>query len=147
MRALRFELAFLQEEVFTLEFDHGTQAEIGRRMITFVRLSNSQACHALRSCYKKRQTSRARLQAILKYILVIAGIRVLLQIATTQPEKNVQEIREYDLSLDVDYTGLKYSGKVTVDLESIGDVSLNAVGQQINGVTSGSKRVPFKHDG
>jgi tricorn protease interacting factor F2/3 len=70
-----------------------------------------------------------------------------MQLATTQPEKNVQEVREYDLSLDVDYTGLKYSGKVTVDLESIGDVSLNAVGQQINGVTSGSGRVPFKHDG
>jgi len=70
-----------------------------------------------------------------------------LQIATTQPEKNVQEVREYDLSLDVDYTGLKYSGKVTVDIESIGDVSLNAVGQQINGVTSGSRKVPFKHDG
>jgi tricorn protease interacting factor F2/3 len=70
-----------------------------------------------------------------------------LQIATTRPEKNVQEVREYDLSLDVDYAGLKYSGKVTVDLESIGDVSLNAVGQQINGVTSSSRKVPFKHDG
>jgi tricorn protease interacting factor F2/3 len=70
-----------------------------------------------------------------------------LQIATTQPEKNVQEVREYDLSLDVDYIGLKYSGKLTVDLDSIGDVSLNAVGEQINGVTSGSRKVPFKHDG
>ncbi len=70
-----------------------------------------------------------------------------MQIAPTQPEKNVLEVREYDLSLDVDYTGLKYSGKVTVDLESIGDVSLNAVGHQINGVTSGSRKVPFKHDG
>jgi len=70
-----------------------------------------------------------------------------LQTATTQPEKNVQEVRKYDLFLDVDYTGLKYSGKVTVDLESIGDVSLNAVGQQINNVTSGSRKVPFKHDG
>jgi tricorn protease interacting factor F2/3 len=70
-----------------------------------------------------------------------------LQIATTQPEKNVQEVREYGLSLDVDFSGLKYSGKVTVDLESIGDVSFNAVGQQINNVTSGSRKVPFKHDG
>ena len=39
VRALRFELALLQEEILTLEFDHGTLAEIGRRMITFVRLS------------------------------------------------------------------------------------------------------------
>src|SRR5260370_13609917 len=96
---------------------------------------------------QKHDTSRARLRAILKYIVIEGGIRVLLQIATTQAEKNVQEVREYDLSLDVDYTGLKYSGKVTVDLESIGDVSLNAVGQKINSVTSGSKGVPFKHDG
>jgi len=51
-----------------------------------------------------------------------------LQIATTQPERNVQEVREYDLSLDVDFAGLKYNGKVTVDLESIGDISLDAVG-------------------
>jgi len=70
-----------------------------------------------------------------------------LQIATTQPEKSVQEVREYDLWLDVDYNGLKYSGKVAIDLESVGDVSLNAVGQQINGVTSGSRKVPFRHDG
>src|SRR5260370_9456953 len=96
---------------------------------------------------QKHDTSRARLRAILKYILIEGGIRVLLQIATTQPEKNVQEVREYDLSLDVDYTGLKYSGKLTVDLESIGDVSLNALGEQINGVTSGSRKVQFKHDG
>ena len=70
-----------------------------------------------------------------------------MQIATTQPEKNVQEVREYDLSLDVDYAGLKYSGRVIVDLESIGHVSLNAVGQQINSVTSGGRKIPFNHDG
>ena len=70
-----------------------------------------------------------------------------MQLAATRPEKNVQEVREYDLFLDIDFAGLKYSGKVTVDLESIGDVSLNAVGQQINSVTSGSRKVTFKHDG
>jgi tricorn protease interacting factor F2/3 len=68
-----------------------------------------------------------------------------LQIATSQPGKNVQEVREYDLSLDVDYTGLKYSGKVTIDLESIGDISLDAVGLQINSVKSGPSKIPFKH--
>jgi tricorn protease interacting factor F2/3 len=70
-----------------------------------------------------------------------------LQLATTQPEKNVQEVREYDLFLDVDFTGLKYSGKVVVDLESIGDVSLDAVGQQISSVKSSGNKVPFKHSG
>ncbi len=70
-----------------------------------------------------------------------------MQLATTQPEKNVQQVREYDLFLDVDFAGLKYDGKVTVDLESIGDVSLDAVGLQINGVRSGGSKVPFKHAG
>src|SRR5437660_5055376 len=70
-----------------------------------------------------------------------------LQLAATQPEKNVQEVREYDLFLDVDFSGLKYSGKVVVDLDSIGDVSLDAVGQEIKSVKSGGGKVPFKHSG
>ncbi|HYU87888.1 MAG TPA: M1 family metallopeptidase [Candidatus Bathyarchaeia archaeon] len=70
-----------------------------------------------------------------------------MQVATTQSEKNVQEVREYDLFLDVDFSGLKYSGKVVVDLESIGDVSLDAVGQQISSVKSSGNKVPFKHSG
>jgi len=70
-----------------------------------------------------------------------------LQVTATQPEKNVQEVREYDLFLDVDFSGLKYSGKVVVDLESIGDVSLDAVGQQISSVKSSGNKVPFKHSG
>jgi tricorn protease interacting factor F2/3 len=70
-----------------------------------------------------------------------------MQVITTQPEKNVQEVREYDLFLDVDFVGLKYSGKVTVDLEPIGDISLDAVGQQINSVKSNGSNVQFKHTG
>src|SRR5437879_10723231 len=70
-----------------------------------------------------------------------------MQVSTTQPEKNVQQVREYDLFLDVDFAGLKYNGKVVVDLESIGDVSLDAVGQQISSVKSGGNKVPFKHSG
>jgi tricorn protease interacting factor F2/3 len=70
-----------------------------------------------------------------------------MQLATTKPEKNIQEVREYDLFLDVDFAGLKYNGKVTLDLESLGDVSLDAVGQQVNDVKSGGRKVPFKHNG
>jgi tricorn protease interacting factor F2/3 len=70
-----------------------------------------------------------------------------LQLVTTQPEKNVLEVREYDLFLDVDFAGLKYSGKVIADLESLGDVSLDAVGQQIVSVKSGGNNVPFRHSG
>jgi len=69
------------------------------------------------------------------------------QVTTTQPEKNVQQVREYDLLLDVDFVGLKYSGILTVDLESIGDVSLDAVGQQIKSVKSGGSKLPFEHPG
>jgi tricorn protease interacting factor F2/3 len=70
-----------------------------------------------------------------------------LQLVTSQPEKNVLEVREYDLFLDVDFAGLKYSGKVIADLESLGDVSLDAVGQQIVSVKSGGNNVPFRHSG
>src|SRR5437660_3337880 len=70
-----------------------------------------------------------------------------MQLATTQPEMNVHEVREYDLFLDVDFAGLKYRGKVTVDLESIGDVSLDAVGQQVSSVKSEGNKIPFKHSG
>ena len=70
-----------------------------------------------------------------------------MQVTTTQPEKNVQQVREYDLFFDVDFTGLKYGGKLTVDLESIGDVSLDAVGEQILSVKSGGSKIPFKHSG
>ncbi|HVH15949.1 MAG TPA: M1 family metallopeptidase [Candidatus Angelobacter sp.] len=70
-----------------------------------------------------------------------------MQLATTQPEKNVQEVREYDLFLDVDFPGLKYTGKVIVNLEAIGNISLDAVGLQINAVKSGASKIPFKHTG
>ncbi len=64
---------------------------------------------------------------------------------TTQAGQGVQQIREYDLFLDLDYAGLKYDGKVTIDLDSSQDVILDAVGQQILGVRSGSRNLPFKH--
>jgi tricorn protease interacting factor F2/3 len=70
-----------------------------------------------------------------------------LQLVTQQSEKNVQQVREYDLSLDVDFTGLKYAGKVTIDLESVGNVSLDAAGLEINSVRSGNRKIPFKHTG
>ncbi len=66
---------------------------------------------------------------------------------TTQAGKTVQQVREYDLFLDVDFAGLKCDGRVTVDLESTGDVSLDAVGLQVLSVKSGSRNIPFKHAG
>src|SRR6266436_3034106 len=83
----------------------------------------------------------------LKYMSHAFPSATFMQVATIQPEKNVQHVREYDLLLDVDFAGLKYSGKVTVDLESLGDISLNAVGQEIDSVKSRGSKVPFKHVG
>src|SRR3989454_4988027 len=64
-----------------------------------------------------------------------------------QAGKTVQEVKQYDLFMDVDFTGLKYTGKVTMDLTSVGDVSLDAVNLQIISVRSGTKNIPFKQNG
>src|SRR5437867_10247053 len=64
-----------------------------------------------------------------------------------QAGKTVQEVKQYDLFMDVDFTGLKYTGKVTMDLTSVGDVSLDAVNLQIMSVRSGTRNIPFKQNG
>ncbi len=65
----------------------------------------------------------------------------------TQAGRTVQQVREYGLFLDVDFAGLKYDGRVTVDIESTGDVSLDAVGLQVLSVKSGTRNIPFKQAG
>src|SRR5881296_439465 len=64
-----------------------------------------------------------------------------------QAGKTVQEVKQYDLFMDVDFTGLKYTGKVTMDLTSVGDISLDAVNLQIMSVRSGTRNIPFKQNG
>src|SRR2546425_8225235 len=64
-----------------------------------------------------------------------------------QAGKTVQEVKQYDLFMDVDFTGLKYTGKVTMDLTSVGDVSLDAVNLQIMSVRVGTSNIPFKQNG
>src|SRR5437773_775216 len=46
----------------------------------------------------------------------------------------VQLVRQYDLFFDIDFTGLSFTGKVTVDLDTTGDISLDAVGLQVKSV-------------
>jgi tricorn protease interacting factor F2/3 len=65
----------------------------------------------------------------------------------SETEQAVQQVRQYDLFFDIDFTGLAYSGKVVVNLDTAGDVRLDAVGLQIKSVKHGDKSVPFKHDG
>ena len=62
-------------------------------------------------------------------------------------EQTVQQVRQYDLFFDIDITGLSSTGKVSVNLETTGDIRLDAVGLQIKSVKRGEKTVPFKHDG
>src|SRR2546428_553007 len=60
---------------------------------------------------------------------------------TGQP---VQLVRQYDLFFDIDFTGLSFNGKVTVDLDTTGDVSLDAVGLQVKSVKHGNRNLQFK---
>jgi len=64
-----------------------------------------------------------------------------------QAGKTVQEVKQYDLFMDVDFTGLKYTGKVTIDLTSTGDVNLDAVNLQVLSVRSGTRNILFKQNG
>ncbi len=66
MCILDLELAFFQEEILALEFDHGMLAESGVRMITFVRVSSSYSVTSM-GLVTGAGFPR-RLRAILKYI-------------------------------------------------------------------------------
>src|SRR5437667_10123837 len=60
---------------------------------------------------------------------------------TGQP---VQLVRQYDLFFDIDFTGLSFTGKVTVDLDTTGDITLDAVGLQVKNVKHGNRTLPYK---
>src|SRR2546427_467182 len=60
---------------------------------------------------------------------------------TGQP---VKLVGQYNLFFDIDFTGLSFTGKVTVDLDTTGDVSLDAVGLQVKSVKHGNRNLQFK---
>src|SRR6266705_132207 len=60
---------------------------------------------------------------------------------TGQP---VQLVRQYDLFFDIDFTGLSFTGKATVDLDTTGDISLDAVGLQVKSVKHGNRNLQYK---
>src|SRR5438445_2453141 len=64
-----------------------------------------------------------------------------------QAGKTVQEVKQYDLFMDVDFIGLKYTGKRTIDLTTTGDVNLDAVNLQVLSVRSGTRNILFKQNG
>ncbi len=63
---------------------------------------------------------------------------------TGQP---VQLVRQYDLFFDIDFTGLSFKGKVTVDLDTTGDISLDAVGLEVKSVKHGNRNLQYKQTG
>ena len=67
--------------------------------------------------------------------------------ATAQAGKAVQQVKAYDLYLDVDFDALKFSGKVRIDMSSTGDISLDAVDLEVTGVNANGRRVRFKQYG
>src|SRR5437762_12219276 len=60
---------------------------------------------------------------------------------TAQP---VQLVRQYDLCFDIDFTGLSFTGKVTVDLDTTGDITLDSVGLQVKSVKHGNRNLQYK---
>jgi tricorn protease interacting factor F2/3 len=67
--------------------------------------------------------------------------------ATSFTDQTVREVRRYDVFFDIDFAGLSYNGRVALDLEALGDISLNAVGLEVRSVKQGSKTIPFTHNG
>src|SRR6266571_1061708 len=82
----------------------------------------------------------------LKYSIANSSVWIVMQ-ATAQAGKAVQQVKEYDLFLDVDFEALEFSGKVRIDMRSTGDISLDAVGLEVTSVKTNGRTVPFKHHG
>ncbi|HEV2120446.1 MAG TPA: M1 family metallopeptidase [Candidatus Bathyarchaeia archaeon] len=64
---------------------------------------------------------------------------------TTQASKAVQQVKEYDLFLDVDFDDLKFSGTVRIEMSSTGNISLDAVDLEVTNVKANGQSLPFKH--
>ena len=66
---------------------------------------------------------------------------------TAQAGKTVQQVKEYDLFLDIDFDSLKFSGKVRIDIDSTGDLSLDAVDLEVTSAKADNRNLPFKQHG
>lgn len=57
------------------------------------------------------------------------------------------EIRKYDITLDIDFEGLTYKGKETIDVEGSGEkFYLNSVGLNVSRISSGQNELSFSID-
>jgi len=66
---------------------------------------------------------------------------------TAQSGTAIQQVKEYDLFLDVDFDALKFSGEVKIDMNSTGDISLDAVDLEVTSVKASGRKVSFKQHG
>ncbi|HMB66693.1 MAG TPA: M1 family metallopeptidase [Candidatus Bathyarchaeia archaeon] len=66
---------------------------------------------------------------------------------TAQAGKTIQQVKEYDLFLDIDFDSLKFSGKVRIGMDSTGDVSLDAVDLEVTSAKADNRNLPFKQHG
>jgi len=66
---------------------------------------------------------------------------------TAQAGKTVQQVKEYDLSLDIDFDALSFSGRAKIDIDSTGDISLDAVDLEVTSVKTNNRNLPFKQHG
>src|SRR6267378_3612402 len=82
----------------------------------------------------------------LKYSIANSSVRIVMQ-ATAQAGKAVQQVKEYDLYLDIDFDALKFSGKVRIDMSSTGDISLDAVDLEVADVKTNGRNIPFEQRG
>src|SRR5947199_3577250 len=82
----------------------------------------------------------------LKYRIAKPSDWIIMQV-TTQAGKAVQQVNEYDVFLDVEFHALGLSGKLRIDINSTGDISLDAVDLEVASVKTNDRNVPFKQHG
>ena len=66
---------------------------------------------------------------------------------TAQAPIDVQQVKEYDLFLDVDFESLKFSGRVGINIDSAADVKLDAVDLKVTSAKANNRNVSFKQHG
>jgi len=57
------------------------------------------------------------------------------------------QVKSYDLFLDVDFQNLRFDGRVLIELESEGDVTLNSLDLAIRSIRAGGKALQFEQKG
>ena len=65
---------------------------------------------------------------------------------TAQAGKTVQQVKEYDLLLDVDFDALRFSGKLKITLDTMGDFSLDALNLKVLSVKASGRTISYRQN-